>query len=59
MNKYIPQMEPWFEDEERKAMNDYLLKEGGLLNSKKPKILKMYYQNLLDVITVLLLTMVQ
>ena len=37
MNKNIPQMEPWFDDEERKAMNDYFAEGGWVTEFKKTK----------------------
>ena len=37
MNKYIPQMEPWFDDEERKAMNNYFVEGGWVTEFKKTK----------------------
>ena len=37
MNKDIPQMEPWFEDEERKAINDYFVEGGWVTEFKKTR----------------------
>lgn len=34
-NKFIPQMEPWFGDEEREALNDYMLSGGWVTEFQK------------------------
>ena len=35
MNKFIPQMEPWFDEKERIALNNYMLENGWLTEFKK------------------------
>jgi len=35
MNRFIPQMEPWFDEKERMALNDYMLENGWLTEFKK------------------------
>jgi len=38
VNYKIPQMEPWFDDNERKAINDYMSEGGWLTEFKKTRI---------------------